>query len=100
MQRVFVFIAVVCCAFMARASTPRFIGPDTILDAGVPVDVGYYAAPVMFDWDQDGAKDLVCGQFTGGYIRFYHNIGDDSVPEFSGFEYVSAGGSQITLPSG
>jgi len=44
MQRVFVFTAVVCCALMARASTPRFIGPDTILDAGVPIDVGYYAA--------------------------------------------------------
>ena len=77
-----------------------FSGPDSVCDAGVPIDVGYYGAPVMFDWDLDGAKDMVVGQFTSGYIRFYHNIGPDSAPEFNGFEYMQASGSQITLPSG
>ncbi|MFO7650157.1 MAG: hypothetical protein R6X13_02290 [bacterium] len=77
-----------------------FSGPDSVRDAGVPIDVGYYGAPVMFDWDLDGAKDMVVGQFTSGYIRFYHNIGPDSAPEFNGFEYLQASGSQITLPSG
>jgi len=100
MQRLSVFIAAACAAFVARAETPRFNGPDTIRDAGVPIDVDYYGAPVMFDWDQDGAKDLVCGQYTYGYIRFYRNYGPDSAPEFSGFQYLYASGSQITLPYG
>ena len=54
----------------------------------------------MFDWDLDGRKDMIVGQFTSGYIRFYPNVGDDSAPVFSGFEYMSASGAQITLPSG
>jgi len=87
-------------ALPLAAETPRFTGPDTIFDAGVPIDVTYYGAPLMFDWDLDGAKDLVCGQFTGGYIRFYHNTAADSSPVFNGFEYLYASGSQITLPSG
>ena len=82
------------------AETPRFMGPEQILDAGVPIDVDYYGAPLMFDWDRDGAKDLIIGQFTGGYIRYYRNIGPDYAPEFSGFEYFYADGTQITLPSG
>ena len=77
-----------------------FSGPDSVRDAGVPIDVGYYGAPVMFDWDGDGAKDMIVGQFSSGWIRFYHNIGPDSAPEFNGFEYFYASGSQITLPSG
>jgi len=78
----------------------RFSGPIPVYDAGVPIDVGYYGAPVMFDWNLDGNKDLICGQFTSGYIRFYPNIGPDSAPEFSGFSYMEASGSIITLPSG
>lgn len=77
-----------------------FTGPDSVRDAGVPIDVGYYGAPVMFDWDMDGAKDLILGQFTSGWIRLYHNIGPDTAPEFNGFEYFYASGSQITLPAG
>jgi hypothetical protein len=100
MQRSSVVIAVACFAALAMGQAPRFTGPDTVCDAGVPIDVEYYGAPVMFDWDLDGAKDLVCGQYSYGYIRFYHNIGPDSAPEFNGFEYLMAGGSQITLPYG
>jgi hypothetical protein len=90
------------CALIAGAwgLDFTFVGPDSVRDAGVPIDVGYYGAPVMSDWDGDGAKDMVLGQFTSGYIRLYHNIGPDTAPEFNGFEYFYASGSQITLPSG
>lgn len=94
-------IVVLTLAFtLAMAVTPRFEGPYPILDGGVPIDVGYYGSPVMFDWDGDGAKDLVCGQFTSGMIRYYRNIGPDSAPLFNGYEFMQASGSTITLPSG
>ena len=85
---------------LVLAEIPLFAEPELVEDGGVPIDVGYYAAPMMFDWNEDGRKDMVVGQFSSGYIRFYPNVGDDSAPMFSGFEYMSASGSQITLPSG
>ena len=93
-------LACLIAAPLALAEIPRFAEPELIQDGGVPIDVGYYAAPMMFDWDLDGRKDMVAGQFGSGYIRFYPNVGDDSAPVFSGFEYLSASGAQITLPSG
>ncbi|UCG42350.1 MAG: hypothetical protein JSU73_10820 [candidate division WOR-3 bacterium] len=85
---------------LALAEIPRFAEPELIQDGGVPIDVGNYAAPMMFDWNEDGRKDMIVGQFSSGYIRFYPNVGEDSAPVFSGFEYMRASGSQITLPYG
>lgn len=93
-------LACLVAAPLALAEIPRFAEPELIQDGGVPIDVSWYAAPQMFDWDLDGRKDMIVGQFTSGYIRFYPNVGDDSAPVFSGFEYMSASGAQITLPSG
>jgi hypothetical protein len=101
MQRTFVLAAaVLLVASAAFGVTPRFSGPEMILDAGVPIDVGYYGAPLMFDWNHDGQKDLVCGQFTSGKIRFYPNLGPDSAPSFNGYSFLMADGFEITLPSG
>ena len=100
MRKLLVIAAVCLIAAAAPAITPRFAGPEMINDAGVPIDVGYYGAPVMFDWNNDGAKDLVCGQFELGKIRFYPNIGPDTAPDFNGFIYLKAGVAEITLPSG
>ncbi|MEO0085159.1 MAG: hypothetical protein ABIK37_00870 [candidate division WOR-3 bacterium] len=93
-------VLILAVAALALAETPRFDGPYPILDGGVPIDVGYYGSPVMFDWDGDGAKDLICGQFTSGMIRYYRNLGPDSAPLFNGYEFMRASGSTIILPSG
>ncbi len=78
----------------------RFNGPFPVEDGGVPIDVGNYGAPVMADWNGDGAKDLICGQFTSGMIRYYQNFGADTAPVFYGFEYLEADGEVIQLPYG
>jgi hypothetical protein len=100
MQKQFVLVAVALLAPLALGATPLFIGPELVNDAGSPIDVGYYGAPVMFDWNEDGAKDLVCGQFTSGKIRYYPNAGPDSAPDFNGYSFLKADGVEITLPSG
>ena len=73
-----------------------------LLKAGgkiIDVDIGHLV-PCVTDWNNDGKKDLVVGQFSGGKIRLYLNRGTDSDPEFGKFTYLNAGGKEISLPVG
>jgi hypothetical protein len=85
----------------ALAELPRFRGPFPVRDASslVTIDVGFVSAPLMFDWDLDGRKDLLCGQFDSGKIRFYPNVGEDTAPAFSGYRFLRADSADITFPS-
>jgi hypothetical protein len=48
------------------------------------------------DLNGDGRKDLVVGD-TDGKLRFYPNIGTDSVPAFTGWQPIEADGVAIDL---
>lgn len=100
MQKTIVLVAVALLAPLALGVTPQFKGPEQITDSGVPIDVGYYGAPAMVDWNTDGAKDLILGQFNQGKIRLYLNQGADELPEFNGYTFFQSGGVDITLPYG
>jgi hypothetical protein len=100
MQKLSVLVAVTFLSPLALGVTPLFIGPEQVTDGGVPIDVGYYGAPAMYDWNLDGAKDLILGQFTEGKIRLYENKGTDQAPEFDGYTFFQSGGNDITLPYG
>ena len=52
------------------------------------------------DWNEDGKKDLLIGQFKDGKIGLYLNEGTDGKPELKFAEYLKAGGEEISLPSG
>ena len=65
----------------------------------VEVDMGYLV-PCVTDWNGDGKKDLIVGQFSDGKIRLYLNRGRDSAPVFKDFRYLRAGGEEISLPRG
>ncbi len=98
MQKIFFVLSL--SILTAAGVTRVFTGPYMVYDAGVPIDVGYYGAPVMSDWDGDGKKDLICGQFDLGKIRFYRNIAEDTAPLFNGYVFLRADGVEITLPYG
>ena len=49
-----------------------------------------HAAPVYYDWDRDGNRDLLVGGFSGRF-RVYRNEGEDAAPVFSGYDWVRAG---------
>jgi hypothetical protein len=99
MQKLFVIVAGLAAAG-AFAAVPRFAAPEYVMDAGVPIDVGYYGAPTMADWNQDGAKDLILGQFELGKIRLYLNQGPDTAPVFNGYTFFQVAGLDISLPYG
>ena len=100
MQKLLVLVAAALLAPLALGVTPLFIGPELVNDAGVPINVGNYGAPTMYDWNSDGAKDLILGQFSQGKIRLYLNLGPDTAPDFNGYTFLQSGGVDITLPSG
>jgi hypothetical protein len=69
--------------------------------AGEPIDVEIgHLVPCACDWNNDGRKDLVVGQFKDGAIRLYLNEGTDAAPVFGEFSLLQAGGKPIRLDAG
>ena len=89
-------------AVVAFAETPVFDAPVAIEANGVPINVGYggNASPFLVDWNGDGKQDLLLGQFDGGKVRFYENIGEDTAPVFGDSVFLQADGADISVSSG
>ena len=84
---------------------------------GKPIDVTVgHSAPLVYDFDKDGVKDLLVGEFGDGTfegettamkpddycnarIRIYRNSGTDSKPVYKDFEYLKAGGKIASVPN-
>jgi hypothetical protein len=57
--------------------------PYSMMDINnVVIDVGAFAAPQLFDIDQDGKLDLIVGR-KNGFIAYYRNTGTVSSPVFT-----------------
>ena len=54
------------------------------------VQIGH-AAPYVYDYNEDGKKDLLVGQFGEGKCRIYLNQGTDAAPVFEDFTWLMAG---------
>ena len=90
-----VFTLMFCVGTTVAAADFR---PAVQLKAGkevVRVESPGYAAPCWADIDGDGKKDLLVGQFAGGKIRFYKNLGRGKLAEPS---WLKAGGKVAQVP--
>lgn len=68
---------------------------------GTPIQLSLgHANPLVTDWNADGLKDLLVGQYTGGKIRYYINEGSNAAPVFGSFTYMQADGNAISVSSG
>lgn len=85
-----------------RDSQASELEPPVRIEAdGRPIDVEIgHAAPCSFDFDRDGKRDLLVGQFGGGKLRIYRNVGRESQPKFGEPEWFMAGGEIATVPAG
>ena len=69
--------------------------------AGKPIDIEVgHLVPCVTDWNNDGKKDLIVGQFANGAIRLYLNEGTDTEPVFGDSSFLQAGGKPIRLDAG
>ena len=75
----------------------EFAAPIQLVTAAVPIAVEEpgYASPCWADVDGDGTHDLLVGQFNGGKIRVYKNLGD---LKFASGQWLEAGGDVAEVP--
>ena len=84
-------------AATAVAGAAEFAAPVRLDGGGeaVRVESPGYAAPCWADIDGDGQKDLLVGQFNGGKIRFYKNLGQNKL---AAAQWLKAEGTVATVP--
>lgn len=80
-----VFCATACSILGAGDGVTDLFDPPFRVSAGdkwIDVDIGH-AAPLFLDWDRDGLRDLLVGQFGEGKLRIYRNVGTAREPKFN-----------------
>ncbi|MFH2002211.1 MAG: VCBS repeat-containing protein [Planctomycetota bacterium] len=99
MKTVLAFSCCLCLFLVsgsAWAETPDLEAGVYLLKRNVPLEVQYCSVPTSVDWNNDGLKDLVVGQFTNGYIWLFLNEGTDMNPVFNSGALIESGGVAIT----
>jgi hypothetical protein len=84
--------AVVALGGAATGLAAEFEPPVRLLGGGQPIRVEApgYAAPCWADVDGDGLDDLLVGQFRGGKITVYRNLGNRKLAEGAWLEAEGA----------
>jgi hypothetical protein len=78
------------------------LAPPVRLEAGgkpIDTEIGH-AAPFVCDWDGDGVRDLLVGQFGGGILTIYRNEGTNALPKLAAGVKFKQGAKDGTVPSG
>jgi len=85
-----------CLAALASGG-PEFEAPVRLTAGGeaIRTEAPGYASPCWADVDGDGRKDLIVGQFAGGKMKVYRNLGDG---ELAAGEWLEAGGDVAEVP--
>jgi hypothetical protein len=70
-------------------ATSELLPPVRLEAGGKPIDTDVgHAAPFVGDFDGDGVKDLLVGQFGEGILWIFRNEGTDAAPELAaGFKF-------------
>ena len=82
---------------VALGGPTEFHPPVRMKANGAPVRVEEpgWACPCWADMDGDGRKDLLVGQFNGGKIRVYENLGDGKL---AAGDWLKADGAVAEIP--
>jgi len=87
-------------AVQARADMPGVAQGFKIQDGAHDLMLSAHTNATVVDWNNDGRKDLLVGEYTGGYITLFLNEGTDLNPLFDGGVRVESNGMPITVSYG
>jgi len=86
---------------MSVAQLPKFALQGKLKCNGQDITDISWPSSCVTDWDGDGLKDLLIGEFApNAKVRFYKNTGTNKAPEFKSYAYIKANGEDIKLTSG
>ena len=76
--------------------------PPVRLEAGgKPIDTAIgHAAPFVGDFDGDGVRDLLVGQFGDGILWVYRNEGTNAAPKLAPGKQFKGGKADGRVPTG
>jgi hypothetical protein len=108
LQRIVVASALPTLFLMGQAggspppSLPDDLAPPVRIEAaGKPIDTAVgHAAPFVGDFDGDGVKDLLVGQFGEGLLWIYRNQGSNAAPRLAAGVKFKEGGKDGRVPTG
>jgi hypothetical protein len=79
----------------------ELLPPVRLRAAGKPIDTDVgHAAPFVADFDGDGVKDLLVGQFGDGILWFYRNLGTNTNPRYAAGVKFKNGAADGRVPTG
>jgi hypothetical protein len=79
----------------------ELLPPVRLEAAGKPIDTTIgHAAPFVGDFDGDGVRDLLVGQFGDGILWIYRNVGTNTHPKFAAGVKFKEGKKDGRVPTG
>lgn len=101
MSRAFILVPAIITLITGTATAVQFETPVRLEANGKPIDTDIgHAAPFVCDFDGDGVKDLLVGQFGNGILWIYRNEGTNTEPKFAAGVKFKDGKEDGTVPSG
>ena len=77
-------------------AAPVLTGGGALTVSGATLDVGIRATPFVYDWDEDGSDDLLCGD-GDGRAHWFRNEGSATLPAYSNDVLIEAGGVPVAF---